>query len=97
MYASLRTYRNVERPEEVARRLEAGLVPLLRALPGFQGCYLFRAEERTTAVSLFATREGAAASLEAAAAWAREGLANLGGAELVAAETGKVLAAVPDA
>ena len=77
MYACIRTYRGVRSPELVARRVEEGFRPVLEAQPGFGGYHLAVAGDTLTTVSLFATREAAAASAERAAAWVRENLADL--------------------
>ncbi len=76
MHASVRTYRNVTRAEEVAARVERELVPLLRRVPGFVSYHLFHAGDRVTSVTVFATEEGAAASARLAVAWVRENLAD---------------------
>ena len=39
MHASIRVYRSLRDFEEVARRVETGLVPILREVPGFRGYY----------------------------------------------------------
>ena len=77
MYACVRTYRGVRSPELVARRVEEGFRPVLEAAPGFGGYHLAVAGDTLTTVSLFATREAAAASAERAAAWVRDNLADL--------------------
>ena len=77
MYACVRTYRSVRAPEEAARRVEEGFRPVLEAAPGFGGYHLSVAGDTLTTVSLFATREAAAASAERAAAWVRDNLADL--------------------
>ena len=77
MYACVRTYRGVRSPGEAARRAERGFRPVLEATPGFGGYHVAAAGDTLTTVSLFATREAAAASAERAAAWVRENLADL--------------------
>ncbi len=77
MYACVRTYRGMRSPEEVVRRAERGFRPVLEAMPGFVGYHLTVSGDMLTTVSLFATREAAAASAERAAAWVRENLADL--------------------
>ena len=77
MYACVRAYRNVRSPGEVARRVEEGFRPVLEAMPGFAGYRVDAAGDAITTVSLFETREAAAASAERAAEWVREHLADL--------------------
>ncbi len=77
MYACVRTYRGVRSPGEAAHRADRGFRPLLEAMPGFAGYHLTAAGDMLTTVSLFATREAAAASAERAAAWVRANLADL--------------------
>ncbi len=77
MYACVRAYRYVRSPGEAARRAERGFRLLLEAMPGFAGYHLTAAGDMLTTVSLFATREAAAASAEWAAAWVRANLADL--------------------
>ena len=40
MYASIRKYRHVRSPEQIAHRVEKGFLPILKALPGFKTYYL---------------------------------------------------------
>ena len=77
MYACVRTYRGVRSPEEMVRRAERGFRPLLEAMPGFGGYHLTVSGDMLTTVSLFATREAAAASAGLASAWVSENLADL--------------------
>ena len=74
MYASVRTYGNVARAEEVSALVERDLIPVLRRLPGFVAYHLFHAADRATAVTLFDTEAGAAESARLAVTWARERL-----------------------
>ncbi len=55
-------------PELVARQVEEGFRPVLEAAPGFGGYHLAISGDMLTTVSLFATRDAAAASAERAAA-----------------------------
>jgi hypothetical protein len=89
MYASVRTYRNVRRAGELTARVERELVPRLRTLPGFVSYHLFHAADRATAVTVFATEEGAAESARLAVAWARENVADFydGEPEVTGSET----------
>jgi hypothetical protein len=77
VYASIRRYRHVRSPERVAHKVRNGFVPILEALPGFRGYYLVDGGDELTTVSLFDSREAAAASIGAAVAWVRENLPEL--------------------
>ncbi len=77
MYASIRRYRHVRSPERVAQKVRKGFVPILEGLPGFRGYYLVDGGDELTTVSLFDSREAAAASIAAAVAWVRENLPEL--------------------
>ena len=76
MHASIRLYRSLRNFDEVARRVETGLVPILREVPGFRGYYAIQCEGGIgIAVGLFDDEEGARLSNERGAAWSRENLA----------------------
>ena len=45
MHASVRIYRNLRDFDEVARRVETGLVPILTRIPGFCAYYAVRCGE----------------------------------------------------
>ncbi len=78
MFVVTRKYRLKGSFEEGSRRVEAGLVPLLREVPGFKDYYAFATPDGlAVSVSVFATEEAARASSERAVAWAREHLADL--------------------
>jgi hypothetical protein len=94
VYASLRKYRGVRRPAEVARRIEGGLDPLLRAMAGFHSYHLFHGGDGTTTISLFETEETATASAAVASAWTRENLADLCDGEPREVTGGKVFVAI---
>jgi hypothetical protein len=79
LYACVGTYRGVRSSEEAARRVEEGFRPVLEAAPGFGGYHAVASGDTLTAVSLLATREGAAASAGLAAGRVRENLADLYG------------------
>jgi hypothetical protein len=36
VYASIRKYRHIRSPEQIAHRVEKGFVPILKGLPGFK-------------------------------------------------------------
>jgi hypothetical protein len=76
MHASVRVYRGLKNFDEIVRRVETGLVPLLKGIPGFRGYYAIECEGGVdVAVSLFDDEEGARASNARAAAWGQENLA----------------------
>jgi hypothetical protein len=58
--------------EELARRVRDGFVPLLRALPGFRGYYLFDGGPGVlVSIRVFDSADEALASNETAATWMR--------------------------
>jgi len=94
MYASVRIYRSLKNFDEVVRRVETGLVPLLKGVPGFRGYYAIECEGGVdVAVGLFDDEEGARASNERAAAWGRENLAEFSNGRPPEMLAGRVLVA----
>jgi hypothetical protein len=78
MFMVVRKYGLAGPAGEAARRVEAGLVPLLRRAPGLRAYHAFDGGDGIGgSVSLFESEEAALASNEAAVAWAREALAGL--------------------
>lgn len=78
MHASVRIYRSLRNFDEVTRRVESGLVPILKDIAGFQGYYAIRCGETVgVSVGLFDSEEGARRSNEQGAAWGKEHLAEL--------------------
>jgi hypothetical protein len=78
MHASIRVYRSLRDFDEATRRVETGLVPLLRGIQGFRGYYAIECEAGVAvSVSLFDEEEGARLSSERGAVWGRENLADL--------------------
>ena len=78
MHASVRVYRSLRSFDEIARRVEAGFVPVLRAITGFSGYYVIECAEGVgIAICLFETEEAAHTSNEKGAAWAKENIADL--------------------
>jgi quinol monooxygenase YgiN len=77
-YGVMRLYRGVETLDEVTRRVESGLVPILAALPGF-GAYSVLDVGGGTVVSLstFSDRVAATRSTLEAASWVGANLASL--------------------
>ena len=78
MYATVRRYEGVTDPGEAGRRVSEGFVPLLKELPGFVAYYWLDAGVGLMAsTSVFEDRSGAEASVERAADWVRENIAEL--------------------
>ena len=78
MYATVRRYEGVTDPGEAGRRVSEGFVPLLKELPGFVAYYWVDAGSGLMAsTSVFEDRSGAEASVERAADWVRENIAEL--------------------
>jgi hypothetical protein len=94
MHASIRVYRSLRNFEEVVRRVETGLVPILREIPGFRGYHAVECEGGVDiSVTLFEDEEGARASNERAAAWAKENLAEFSDGRPPEMLVGRVLVA----
>ena len=75
MFVSIRRYRDALMDDETVRRVEAGLVPILKGLPGFKGYYAVDCGGGTLiAISMFESRESARASAMKAAAWVHDNL-----------------------
>ena len=80
MFAAVRVYEGVDPSgaQEIARRGQEGLIPLLRQAPGFIDYHLVQASDGTwVSISLFQDRAGAEASTQSAASWVRDNLADL--------------------
>jgi hypothetical protein len=94
MFMVVRKYRVMGSPEEAAQRIEAGLVPILRQIPGFTAYYTFAdGSGHALSVSVFEGEEAARASGERAVAWARENLAEFIGDQPPEVSAGEVLVA----
>lgn len=65
MYATIRSYAATGSVEEIVRRVEALVLPMLKGHPGFQAYWAGRSEEGVFSVSLFDTREHAEAAHQA--------------------------------
>ncbi len=65
MYAMIRSYAATGSVEEIVRRVEASVLPMLKAHPGFRHYWAGRSEEGVFSVSLFDTKESAEAAHEA--------------------------------
>jgi hypothetical protein len=74
-HASVRVHRHPCNVDEVARRVETGLVPILRGIPGFRGYHAIRCGETVgVSVGLFDGAAAARTSNEDGAAWGKEHL-----------------------
>jgi hypothetical protein len=94
MYASVRIYDSLKNFDEVVRRVESGLVPILKGIPGFRGYYAIECEGGVdVAVGLFDDEEGARTSNERAVAWGRDNLAEFSDGHPPEMLAGKVLLA----
>jgi hypothetical protein len=75
MYATVRRYEGIDkvRSEEITRKVNDSLVPIIRELPGFAGYVLIDAGAGVLAsVSLFETSSQAHESTRVAATWILE-------------------------
>jgi hypothetical protein len=66
--------------EELTRRVQTGLAPILKRNPGFRGYHSIDAgDDRRVGVIMFETREDAEAAREAAQEWVQTSVVPLGG------------------
>ena len=78
MYAAVRRYEGVTDPDEVARLVEEGFVPLVRQVPGFVAFYWVDAgNDVVVSTSVFQDRAGAEESTLRASNFVRDKLASL--------------------
>jgi len=56
MYAMIRSYAATGSVEEIVRRVEASVLPMLRAHPGFRGYWAGRSENGVFSISFFDSR-----------------------------------------
>lgn len=79
VFASVRVYAGVDPADqdEIARRTDAGFLPIMRESQGFVGYLLLPAGERLSAISLFDSAEQASASAEKAREFVAENLTPL--------------------
>jgi hypothetical protein len=94
MYVTIRKFSHMRSVPEAARRAETGIGQILKRSPGFRGYYVFDAGEGVGgSVTLFESKETAAAANEKALAWVRASLSDLldGEPEIT---TGDVLVAI---
>jgi hypothetical protein len=75
MFVVIRKYRITGSFDELTRRVEQGLVPILKAAPGFRSYYTFDCGNGTGAsISIFETEKAAVTSNEQAVDWVRKNL-----------------------
>lgn len=67
MHATIRTYATTGSVEEIVRRVEAQVLPMLKAQPGFRGYHAGRSESGVFSITLFDSQ----AAMEAANAQVR--------------------------
>ena len=80
MFVSIRRYRDALMNHETVRRVEAGLVPILKGPPGFKGYYAVDCGDGVlVTITMFEGREAAVASAEKVAAWIKEKLPGMPG------------------
>jgi hypothetical protein len=73
MYASIRRYRITESAKDIAKKAEAGLVPIFKKNPGFVAYYIVDGGDgHLASVSVFDSAEAAHNSNEQAAAWVKD-------------------------
>ncbi|MFG3343610.1 hypothetical protein ACGF1Z_00930 [Streptomyces sp. NPDC048018] len=78
MYAVIRRYEGVTDAAEAGRLVDEGFVPLLRQVPGFVAYYWVDAGDGVMlSTSVFEDRAGAEESVERAADFVRDNLAQL--------------------
>ena len=78
MYAAVRRYEGVTDPVEAGRRVSEGFVPLIRRIPGLLAYYWVDAGDGVmVSTTVFESEQGAAESIEKAAAFVRDHLAAL--------------------
>ncbi|WP_207541171.1 hypothetical protein [Sabulicella rubraurantiaca] len=79
MYITLRRYAGAgARADEIARKVESGLVPILKAAPGFRGYCAFASEDGDAAsVSIFDDRSAATRANDAAHQWVQTEMRDL--------------------
>ncbi|MBR0680003.1 hypothetical protein GXW74_05855 [Roseomonas eburnea] len=64
MYAMIRSYSATGSIEEIVRRVEATVLPMLKAHPGFRGYWAGRSEGGAFSISLFDSQAEAEAAHE---------------------------------
>ncbi|MGW5663153.1 hypothetical protein ACWEWG_24085 [Streptomyces sp. NPDC003758] len=78
MYAAIRRYEGVTDPAEAGRRVSEEFVPLIRQIPGLLAYYWVDAGDGVMiSTTVFQSEEGAAESIDKAAAFVRDNVASL--------------------
>jgi heme-degrading monooxygenase HmoA len=78
MYAVIRKFNKMRSVEEAARRAEAGLAPILRQSPGFQGYYVVNGgNDVGLSITLFDTQDAVQEAQRRAMAWIKDNLGDL--------------------
>ncbi len=78
MYAVIRKFNKMRSVEEAARRAEAGLAPILRQSPGFQGYYVINGGNNVgLSITLFDTQDAVQEAQRRAMAWIKDNLGDL--------------------
>jgi heme-degrading monooxygenase HmoA len=78
MYAVIRKFTKMRSVEEAARRAEAGLAPILRQSPGFQGYYVVNGgNDVGLSITLFDTQDAVQEAQRRAMAWIKDNLGDL--------------------
>ncbi len=76
MYARFATYSYTGDAYDLARRAEAGVLPIFEAQPGFKAYSVAAEDGRLLSMSVWASRAEAEAGNEAAAGWVAENMAS---------------------
>jgi heme-degrading monooxygenase HmoA len=77
MYAVIRKFNKMRSVEEVARRAEAGLAPILRQSPGFQGYYVIDGgNDVGVSITMFDTQDAVQEAHRRAMAWIKDNLSD---------------------
>ncbi len=77
MYAVIRKFNKMRSIEEVARRAEAGLGPILRQSPGFRGYYVINGgNDVGVSITLFDRQDAVREAHQRAMAWIKENLSD---------------------
>jgi len=88
MVGRLAVYRHSGDREDLARRAETGILPILQAAPGFASYTVSEGDGEILSLSAWQTREDAEAASAAVAAWVAENMTEI---ELVSVRYADVL------
>jgi hypothetical protein len=75
MQVRIATYRFTGDPDDLARRAEEGILPILQAQPGFKGYSVAIGDGEVFSSSVWETRADAEAGSEVVASWVAENMA----------------------